>query len=51
MVKIEGKKAVVVGGGKVAERKVTGLLGSGANIVVVSPEATEELRRLAILEK
>ena len=51
MVKIEGKKAVVVGGGKVAERKVTGLLGSGANIVVVSPEATEELRRLARIRK
>ena len=51
MVKLEGKKVVVVGGGKVAERKVTGLLGSGANIVVVSPEATEELRRLASIGK
>lgn len=51
MVKLEGKKAVVVGGGKVAERKVTGLLDSGAQIVVVSPEATEELKSLASIGK
>ena len=39
--RLEGKKVVVVGGGKVAERKVKGLLGTGAEVVVVSPEATE----------
>ncbi|WP_394237789.1 NAD(P)-binding protein [Niallia oryzisoli] len=38
-----GKKAVVVGGGKVAERKVKGLLEAQAAITVVSPELTEEL--------
>jgi precorrin-2 dehydrogenase / sirohydrochlorin ferrochelatase len=47
MLKLEGKKVVVVGGGKVAERKVTGLLNTGARIVVVSPEATDELTSLA----
>jgi precorrin-2 dehydrogenase / sirohydrochlorin ferrochelatase len=47
MLKLEGKKAVVVGGGKVAERKVTGLLNTGARLVVVSPEATNELTSLA----
>jgi precorrin-2 dehydrogenase / sirohydrochlorin ferrochelatase len=47
MLKLEGKKAVVVGGGKVAERKVTGLLGTGSHITVISPNTTDELKRLA----
>jgi precorrin-2 dehydrogenase / sirohydrochlorin ferrochelatase len=47
MLRLEGKKVVVVGGGKVAERKVTGLLGTGSRIIVISPEATDELRGLA----
>ncbi len=37
---------VVVGGGKVAERKVRGLLEAGARVRVISPELTEGLRRL-----
>ncbi|MEH6957061.1 MULTISPECIES: NAD(P)-binding protein [Neobacillus] len=44
--RLVGKKVVVVGGGKVAERKVKGLLGTGAEIVVVSPEATEGIQGL-----
>jgi precorrin-2 dehydrogenase / sirohydrochlorin ferrochelatase len=47
MLRLEGKKVVVVGGGKVAERKVSGLLGTGARVIVVSPDATVEIRRLA----
>ncbi|WP_307197138.1 precorrin-2 dehydrogenase/sirohydrochlorin ferrochelatase family protein [Neobacillus niacini] len=47
MLKLEGKKAVIVGGGKVAERKVTGLLGTGSRITVISPHTTDELKRLA----
>jgi precorrin-2 dehydrogenase / sirohydrochlorin ferrochelatase len=47
MLRLKGKKVVVVGGGKVAERKVTGLLNTGARLVVVSPEATNELTSLA----
>ncbi|MCM2536150.1 NAD(P)-binding protein [Neobacillus pocheonensis] len=46
MLRLEGKIVVVVGGGKVAERKVAGLLGKGARVHVISPEVTEELRRL-----
>lgn len=47
ILRLEGKIVVVAGGGKVAERKVNGLLGTGANVVVVSPEATDEIRRLS----
>ena len=46
ILRLEGKRVVVIGGGKVAERKVSGLLGTGAEVVVVSPEATEEIQRL-----
>jgi precorrin-2 dehydrogenase/sirohydrochlorin ferrochelatase len=45
--KLSGRKAVVVGGGKVAERKITGLLGTGAVITVVTPEVTDCIRQLA----
>ena len=51
MLGLEGKVVVIVGGGKVAERKVRGLLESGARVVVVSPEATEELQRLSSVGK
>ena len=44
---IAGLRAVVVGGGAVAERKAAQLLASGANVTVVSPDATPELERLA----
>lgn len=47
MLQFAGKKVAVVGGGKVAERKVTGLLGTGALITVISPDATDELKKLA----
>ena len=47
ILRLEGKIVVIVGGGKVAERKVDGLLGTGASVVVVSPEATDEIRRLS----
>jgi len=40
---LNGKKAVVIGGGKVAERKIKGLIDSSANITVVSPELTQRL--------
>lgn len=43
---VEGSRCLVVGGGKVAERKVLGLLESGADVVVVSPELSAGLRGL-----
>ncbi len=42
---LHGKKAVVVGGGKVAERKVLSLLRSGADVTVISPFLTNRLDR------
>ncbi|MBI5079040.1 bifunctional precorrin-2 dehydrogenase/sirohydrochlorin ferrochelatase [Candidatus Saganbacteria bacterium] len=44
---IDGKKCVVVGGGRVAERKVVALLRFGAAVVVVSSSFTAKLRCLA----
>jgi precorrin-2 dehydrogenase/sirohydrochlorin ferrochelatase len=42
---LEGRPCVVVGGGRVAERKVLGLLSSSAQVSVISPELTAELLR------
>lgn len=39
--------AVVVGGGPVGQRKVTGLLSAGARVRLVSPTATPHLQDLA----
>lgn len=44
---IRGKKCVVIGGGKVACRKVTGLLAAGAVVQVVSPQVVTALDELA----
>jgi len=44
---LAGKKALVVGGGRVAERKVLSLLAAGAGITVVSPSLTKRLAKQA----
>lgn len=43
---LKGKNAVVIGGGKVAERKVLTLLKAGAIVKVISPDVTDNLNRL-----
>jgi uroporphyrin-III C-methyltransferase/precorrin-2 dehydrogenase/sirohydrochlorin ferrochelatase len=44
--RLHGRRVVVVGGGRVAHRRVTGLLEAGALVTVVSPEATPALEGL-----
>lgn len=46
-VKLKGKRALVAGGGKVAERKALQLLDSGAKLRVVAPDLTPRLEALA----
>ncbi len=43
---LKNKKAVVVGGGKVAERKVRALIKAGAFVTVISPTLTTALKKL-----
>jgi len=43
-VRLDGKRAVVVGGGAVAERKVITLIKAGARVDVISPVITKALK-------
>lgn len=40
---ITGKRCIIIGGGKIAERKCSTLLGAGAEVTVISPEITGRL--------
>lgn len=44
---LEGRKALVVGAGRIATEKIRGLLACEADVVVVAPEANDEVRALA----
>ncbi len=44
---LSGRKCIVVGGGKVGERRVRTLIGAGAAVVVISPRLTAGLKGLA----
>ena len=44
---LEGKKIAVVGAGKIASRRIRTLLEFGAELTVLAPEASEEVRCLA----
>jgi precorrin-2 dehydrogenase / sirohydrochlorin ferrochelatase len=48
---LAGRRCVVVGAGPVAEEKIEGLLGAGAEVRVVAPEATRRIRELARKDK
>ncbi len=45
--RLEGRKCLVVGAGTVALQKIESLREAGAEITVVAPQASEEVRRLA----
>jgi len=44
---VSGKRCVVVGGGRIAQRRIATLLDYGAQVRMVTPVATDELRTLA----
>jgi cobalt-precorrin 5A hydrolase/precorrin-3B C17-methyltransferase len=44
---MSGVQAIVAGGGLVGERKVYGLLAVGAQVTLISPDATPQLREWA----
>ncbi|MBV8150245.1 MAG: hydroxymethylbilane synthase [Candidatus Eremiobacteraeota bacterium] len=44
---LHGRLVVVVGGGRVAERKIAGLLDAGSSVRMVAPSATAELEILS----
>ncbi len=52
---LKDKRAVVIGGGRVAERKVSSLLKAGAKVTVISPSLTarltKEKRKKTIIHK
>src|ERR1700722_12979805 len=48
--KLEGKRCLVVGAGKVGEPKIAGLLNTGASIRVVALEASDNVRQWAAAE-
>jgi len=44
---LSGKRAVVVGAGNIALEKISGLLQCDADVVVVAPDASDDVRALA----
>src|SRR5687767_10554145 len=45
---LNGRRVLVVGGGEVAATKICGLLDAGAEVHVVAPDVTDEVRRLGV---
>lgn len=48
---LQGKRVVVVGGGKIAERKILSLLKTGADITVISPRITKKIDQARLKRK
>ncbi|KPL60050.1 precorrin-2 dehydrogenase/sirohydrochlorin ferrochelatase family protein [Rossellomorea vietnamensis] len=46
MIDVKGKQVIIVGGGKVAFRKLTVFLEQGAKITVISPEVVDQIKVL-----
>ena len=45
-VELAGRRCLVIGGGREAQRKVQGLLAAGGDITVIAPKLTPDLQRL-----
>jgi siroheme synthase-like protein len=48
---LQGRRCVVVGGGPVAGRKVTGLVEAGAAVIVVAPQVCPALDAVALVQE
>ena len=51
MINLTDKKAVVIGGGRIAKRKLESLLNSGAELTVISPDILPEINTLYLEKK
>lgn len=51
LVRLTGRKCLVVGAGKIAADKIAGLLMHGAQVEVVSPRAVQQIRNLVSQRK
>jgi uroporphyrin-III C-methyltransferase/precorrin-2 dehydrogenase/sirohydrochlorin ferrochelatase len=49
--RLHGRRVVVVGAGRVAERRLERLLGAGAEVMVIAPRASERISTLADQER
>ncbi|WP_327292038.1 uroporphyrinogen-III C-methyltransferase [Streptomyces sp. NBC_01198] len=45
--RLQGRQVMVIGGGQVAQRRLPALVAAGADIIVVSPEATASVEAMA----
>ena len=45
-IELEGRRCLVIGGGREAQRKIEGLLAAGGNVTVISPKLARDLQRL-----
>ena len=50
MVQLKDKNVVIIGGGKIALRKITGLKDTGAKVKVISPEILPEIKAFDFIE-
>ncbi|RPI07210.1 MAG: bifunctional precorrin-2 dehydrogenase/sirohydrochlorin ferrochelatase, partial [Actinobacteria bacterium] len=48
MLTVEGRRCLVVGGGKIAARKVDGLVGAGADVTVIAPRVDASITALPV---
>lgn len=51
LLELKGKQCIVIGGGKVAERKATSLNNSKAIVTVISPDITKPLKQMVKVNK